>query len=183
VKLNQIIEPNVEPQDATLTTMFAAGDTVDASQSPMQCLEGYTDQGIAQTIDGLPGVGQPSQAAAPRAGPASGHEHRGAGVTRLSARCSESDRHNWVRIEDHEGAATWVFFPTVTNSMVGQGRARVQSRSPAAGALNGIRTRVPTSPHAFASESARGVLSQRVAGRDCDPGDRRTVRVLLANRI
>ena len=29
VKLNQIIEPNVEPQVAKLTTMFGAGDEVD----------------------------------------------------------------------------------------------------------------------------------------------------------
>src|SRR5215470_15406778 len=34
VKLNQIIEPNVEPQVAKLTTMFAAGDEVDVSLSP-----------------------------------------------------------------------------------------------------------------------------------------------------
>ena len=58
VKVNQIIEPNVEPQVAKLTTMFAAGDTVDVSQSPMQYLAGYIDQGIAQPIDGLPGVEQ-----------------------------------------------------------------------------------------------------------------------------
>ena len=38
VKVNQIIEPNVEPQVAKLTTMFAAGDAVDVSQSPMQYL-------------------------------------------------------------------------------------------------------------------------------------------------
>src|SRR5262249_871284 len=47
VKLNQIIEPNVEPQVAKLTTMFAAGDQVDVSQSPMQYLASYIDQGIA----------------------------------------------------------------------------------------------------------------------------------------
>ena len=58
VKVNQIIEPNVEPQVAKLTTMFAAGDNVDVSQSPMQYLAGYIDQGIAQPIDGLPGVDQ-----------------------------------------------------------------------------------------------------------------------------
>jgi multiple sugar transport system substrate-binding protein len=58
VKVNQIIEPNVEPQVAKLTTMFAAGDTVDVSQSPMQYLASYIDQGIAQPIDGLPGVEQ-----------------------------------------------------------------------------------------------------------------------------
>jgi hypothetical protein len=56
VKVNQIIEPNVEPQVAKLTTMFAAGDTVDVSQSPMQYLASYIDQGIAQPIDGLPGT-------------------------------------------------------------------------------------------------------------------------------
>src|SRR5215469_18517134 len=38
VKLNQIIEPNVEPQVAKLTTMFAAGDEVDVSLSPIQYL-------------------------------------------------------------------------------------------------------------------------------------------------
>src|SRR4030095_5742493 len=53
VKVNQIIEPNVEPQVAKLTTMFAAGDAVDVSQSPMQYLANYIDQGIAQPIDGL----------------------------------------------------------------------------------------------------------------------------------
>src|SRR5438094_2987821 len=58
VKVQQIIEPNVEPQVAKLTTMYAAGDTVDVSQSPMQYLAGYIDQGIAQPIDGLPGVEQ-----------------------------------------------------------------------------------------------------------------------------
>jgi len=58
VKVNQIIEPNVEPQVAKLTTMFAAGDAVDVSQSPMQYLANYIDQGIAQPIDGLPGVDQ-----------------------------------------------------------------------------------------------------------------------------
>ena len=43
---------------AKLTTMFAAGDAVDVSQSPMQYLANYIDQGIAQPIDGLPGVDQ-----------------------------------------------------------------------------------------------------------------------------
>src|SRR5262245_32303456 len=38
VKVNQIIEPNVEPQVAKLTTMYAAGDQVDVSLSPMQYL-------------------------------------------------------------------------------------------------------------------------------------------------
>jgi len=58
VKLNQIIEPNVEPQVAKLTAMYAAGDTVDVSQSPIQYLSSYIDQGIASPIDGLPGVDQ-----------------------------------------------------------------------------------------------------------------------------
>src|SRR4029453_8733567 len=58
VKVSQIIEPNVEPQVAKLTTMFAAGDAVDVSQSPMQYLANYIDQGIAQPIDGLPGGDQ-----------------------------------------------------------------------------------------------------------------------------
>ena len=58
VKVNQIIEPNVEPQVAKLTAMYAAGDTVDVSQSPMQYLASYIDQGIATPIDGLPGVDQ-----------------------------------------------------------------------------------------------------------------------------
>lgn len=56
VKINQIIEPNVEPQVAKLTAMYAAGDTVDVSQSPIQYLASYIDQGIAEPIDGLPGV-------------------------------------------------------------------------------------------------------------------------------
>ena len=58
VKLNQIIEPNVEPQVAKLTAMYAAGDAVDVSLSPMQYLSSYIDQAIAQPIDGLPGVDQ-----------------------------------------------------------------------------------------------------------------------------
>ena len=58
MKLNQIIEPNVEPQVAKLTAMYAAGDPVDVSLSPMQYLASYIDQGIAQPIDGLPGVDQ-----------------------------------------------------------------------------------------------------------------------------
>ena len=36
VKLNQIIEPNVEPQVAKLTTMFGPGDELDVSLSPIQ---------------------------------------------------------------------------------------------------------------------------------------------------
>ena len=58
VKVNQIIEPNVEPQVAKLTAMFAANEPVDVSLSPMQYLASYIDQGIAQPIDGLPGVEQ-----------------------------------------------------------------------------------------------------------------------------
>ena len=58
VKLNQIIEPNVEPQVAKLTAMYAAGDPVDVSQAPVQYLSSYIDQGIATPIDGLPGVDQ-----------------------------------------------------------------------------------------------------------------------------
>ena len=58
VKLNQIIEPNVEPQVAKLTAMFAANEPVDVSLSPMQYLASYIDQGIAQPIEGLPGVDQ-----------------------------------------------------------------------------------------------------------------------------
>jgi len=58
VKVNQIIEPNVEPQVAKLTAMYAAGEPVDVSLSPMQYLANYIDQGIAQPIDGLPGVEQ-----------------------------------------------------------------------------------------------------------------------------
>jgi ABC-type glycerol-3-phosphate transport system substrate-binding protein len=38
--------------------MYAAGDPVDVSLSPMQYLASYIDQGIAQPIDGLPGVDQ-----------------------------------------------------------------------------------------------------------------------------
>src|SRR5207249_3440156 len=41
-----------------LTAMYAAGDTVDVSQSPMQYLANYIEQGIALPIDGLPGVEQ-----------------------------------------------------------------------------------------------------------------------------
>jgi ABC-type glycerol-3-phosphate transport system substrate-binding protein len=58
VKLNQIIEPNVEPQVAKLTTMFAAGDEVDVSLAPIQYLASYIQQGIAQPVDGLPGLEQ-----------------------------------------------------------------------------------------------------------------------------
>jgi len=58
VKVNQIIEPNVEPQVAKLTAMYAAGDPVEVSQSPIQYLSSYIEQGIAQPIDGLPGVEQ-----------------------------------------------------------------------------------------------------------------------------
>src|SRR5437870_987907 len=58
IKLNQIIEPNVEPQVAKLTTMFGAGDEVDVSLSPIQYLASYIQQGIAVPIDGLPGVDQ-----------------------------------------------------------------------------------------------------------------------------
>jgi ABC-type glycerol-3-phosphate transport system substrate-binding protein len=56
VKVNQVIEPNVEPQVAKLTAMYAANDPVDVSQSPIQYLASYIDQGVAQPIDGLPGV-------------------------------------------------------------------------------------------------------------------------------
>lgn len=56
VKVNQIIEPNVEPQVAKLTAMYAAADPVEVSQSPIQYLSSYIDQGIALPIDGLPGV-------------------------------------------------------------------------------------------------------------------------------
>ena len=58
VKVQQIIEPNVEPQVAKLTAMFAANEPVDVSQSPMQYLASYIEQGVAQPIDGLPGVDQ-----------------------------------------------------------------------------------------------------------------------------
>jgi multiple sugar transport system substrate-binding protein len=58
VKVQQIIEPNVEPQVAKLTAMFAANEPVDVSQSPMQYLASYIEQGIAQPIDGLRGVEQ-----------------------------------------------------------------------------------------------------------------------------
>src|SRR5439155_1331907 len=43
---------------AKLTAMSAAGDAVDVSLSPMQYLASYLEQGIAQPIDGLPGVDQ-----------------------------------------------------------------------------------------------------------------------------
>src|SRR5262245_64026908 len=58
LKLNQIIEPNVGPQVAKLAAMYAAGDPVDVSQSPIQYLSSYIEQGIAAPIDGLPGVDQ-----------------------------------------------------------------------------------------------------------------------------
>ena len=48
----------MEPQVAKLTAMFAANEPVDVSQSPMQYLSSYIEQGIAQPIDGLPGVDQ-----------------------------------------------------------------------------------------------------------------------------
>jgi hypothetical protein len=38
--------------------MFAANEPVDVSLSPMQYLASDIDQGIAQPIDGLPGVEQ-----------------------------------------------------------------------------------------------------------------------------
>ena len=56
VPVNAIIEPNVEPQVAKLTAMFAAGDQVDVSQSPIQYLSSYIDQGIAAPIDDMPGA-------------------------------------------------------------------------------------------------------------------------------
>ena len=56
VTIDRIIEPNVEPQVAKLTAMFAAGDIVDVSQAPVQYLASYIEQGIAEPIDGLPGV-------------------------------------------------------------------------------------------------------------------------------
>ena len=43
-------------QVAKLTAMYAAGDNVDVSQSPIQYLGSYIEQGIAEPIDGLPGV-------------------------------------------------------------------------------------------------------------------------------
>src|SRR5437764_7275083 len=58
VKVNQIIEPNVEPQVAKLTAMFAANEPVDVSQSPMQYRSSYIQQGIGEPIDGLAGVAQ-----------------------------------------------------------------------------------------------------------------------------
>ena len=56
VPVNAIIEPNVEPQVAKLTAMFAAGEYVDVSQSPIQYLASYIDQGIAAPIDDMPGA-------------------------------------------------------------------------------------------------------------------------------
>ena len=56
IKLRQIIEPNVEPMVAKLTSMYAASEPVEVSLSPMQYLASFIDQGIAQPIDGLPGV-------------------------------------------------------------------------------------------------------------------------------
>jgi len=40
---------------AKLTAMYAAGDAVDVSLSPMQYLASYIEQGIAQPSNGLPG--------------------------------------------------------------------------------------------------------------------------------
>src|SRR5262249_36150987 len=51
-------DPTADPQVAKLTAMYAAGDAVDVSLSPMQYLSSYIEQGIAQPIDGLPGVGE-----------------------------------------------------------------------------------------------------------------------------
>ena len=50
VKINQIIEPNVEPQVAKLTAMYAAGETVDVSQSPMQYLANWRIHSAAHEL-------------------------------------------------------------------------------------------------------------------------------------
>lgn len=56
VKVDKVIEPNIEPQIAKLTTMFAAGEDVDVFVSLLSTMASYIDQGIAAPLDGLPGV-------------------------------------------------------------------------------------------------------------------------------
>ena len=56
VKIDRIIEPNVEPQVAKLTSMYAAGDTIDTFVAQLQNIGSYIDQGIAAPLNGLPGV-------------------------------------------------------------------------------------------------------------------------------
>ena len=58
VKVNPIIEPNVEPMVAKLTSMFAAGEQVDVTQAPFQYLGSFVKQGIVEPIDGMDGVDQ-----------------------------------------------------------------------------------------------------------------------------
>ncbi len=58
VKVNPIIEPNVEPMVAKLTSMYAAGEQIDVTQAPFQYLGSFIKQGIVEPIDGLPGVDQ-----------------------------------------------------------------------------------------------------------------------------
>lgn len=56
VSVEKIIEPNIEPQIAKLTTMFAAGEDIDVFVSILSTMASYIDQGIAAPLDGLPGV-------------------------------------------------------------------------------------------------------------------------------
>ena len=58
VKVNPIIEPNVEPMVAKLTSMYAAGEQIDVTQAPFQYLGSFVKQGIVEPIDGLEGVDQ-----------------------------------------------------------------------------------------------------------------------------
>jgi ABC-type glycerol-3-phosphate transport system substrate-binding protein len=58
VKVNPIIEPNVEPMVAKLTSMFAAGEQIDVTQAPFQYLGSFIKQGIVEPIDDLDGVGR-----------------------------------------------------------------------------------------------------------------------------
>ena len=56
VPVEKIIEPNIEPQIAKLTTMFAAGEDIDVFVSVLSTMASYIDQGIAAPLNGLPGV-------------------------------------------------------------------------------------------------------------------------------
>ncbi|WBU60895.1 extracellular solute-binding protein [Paracoccus albus] len=56
VPVEKIIEPNIDPQIAKLTSMYAAGEDIDVLVSPLQTMASYIDQGIAAPLDGLPGL-------------------------------------------------------------------------------------------------------------------------------
>ena len=58
VTVDQIIEPNVEPQSAKLITMYASGEDIDVFNSPIQYIGNYIDQGIAAPLNDMPGIDQ-----------------------------------------------------------------------------------------------------------------------------